>query len=210
MFYIVRAVRLLRLLPRAVRGRRVRGGGLPRGVGRLGLTERESGPFPSMYWWRAGAASHQGWRSRAAASPAGHHRLPGAAGLRLRRAAGLGHGGGAAHPRRGGRTVASVWAGRPGQRLPVRPGGGDVLVVVGALQAPGLAWWTTVRGGCGEGLLRPAAADAPCGADPVAAGARRPRRAARLPGLAGRAPPARPVRLALRPWRKSPGSRCRT
>ena len=37
---------------------------LPRGVGRIQRADRESGPFPSLYWWRAGAASHQPWRGR--------------------------------------------------------------------------------------------------------------------------------------------------
>lgn len=39
-------------------------GDLPRGVGRLTPTDRGSGPFPSLYWWRAGAAPHQPWRVR--------------------------------------------------------------------------------------------------------------------------------------------------
>jgi peptidoglycan/xylan/chitin deacetylase (PgdA/CDA1 family) len=40
-------------------------GDLPRGVGRLHPTDREDGSSSSLYWWRAGAASHQPWRVRA-------------------------------------------------------------------------------------------------------------------------------------------------
>ena len=180
MFDIVRAVRLLRLLP-ACRTRSFDASGadegLPRGVGRLGLTERESGPFPSMYWWRAGASRTrvgvEGGRFTWPASPSSARCCGTSSALAAR--LGSGTGGGAAHPRRGGSHRRVGLAGRPGQRLPVRPGGGDVLVVVGALQAPGPRLGPPPSAAGGEGLLRPATADAPCGADPVAAGARRPR-----------------------------------
>ena len=139
------------------------GDGLPRGVGRLGLTERESGPFPSLYWWRAGAASHQGWRSRA-----GRFTLAGFTIVCpvLRDFSGLAARLGSGHWRAvqpildaEGRTVASVWQDVQGNVfLPFDPEEAMSSLWSERYKRLGLARWTTaVRGGMVKGYyaLRP-------------------------------------------------------
>ncbi len=132
--------------------------GLPRGVARLRVADRESGPFPSLYWWRAGAASHQRWRSRPGRfSLAGFTLVaPVLRDFPLALSQKLGSGGWQPeHPIKDadGSTVASVWVDRDGNVfLPFDPGEAMSYLWSERYNQLGLSRWTgALRSGMVKG-----------------------------------------------------------
>ncbi len=119
--------------------------GLPRGIGRLRACE--SGPFPSLYWWRAGAASRQGRGSRPGRFRLGDFTIV-APVLRDFSALSQKLGSGAweaVHPilDTDGHTVASVWADGEGNVfLPFDPGEAMSYLWSERYNQLGLSRWT--------------------------------------------------------------------